>query len=67
MLLDLQNAFGEVSHNLIESVLRYYHIPKEVILIVRNLYEDFHTVILTTLIKSLQILFIKEYLLIYYS
>ena len=26
-LLDLKNAFGEVHHNLITSVLSYHHIP----------------------------------------
>ena len=29
-LLDLKNAFGEVHHNLIQSVLDYHHIPKDV-------------------------------------
>ncbi|CAB4003346.1 Hypothetical predicted protein [Paramuricea clavata] len=28
-LLDLKNAFGEVHHNLIQSVLDYHHIPKD--------------------------------------
>ena len=31
-LLDLKNAFGEVHHNLIQSVLDYHHIPDHVII-----------------------------------
>ena len=30
-LLDLKNAFGEVSHNLIETTLKYHHIPDSII------------------------------------
>ena len=30
-LIDLQNAFGEVHHNLIEFLLKYHHIPDDVI------------------------------------
>ena len=44
-LIDLQNAFGEVHHNLIESVLKYHHIPDDVISIIRSLYSDFHITI----------------------
>ena len=29
-LLDLKNAFGEVHHNLIQSVLGYHHIPHHI-------------------------------------
>jgi hypothetical protein len=29
-LLDLKNAFGEVHHNLIQSVLDYHHIPEQI-------------------------------------
>ena len=29
-LLDLKNAFGEVHHNLIKSVLDYHHIPDSI-------------------------------------
>ena len=44
-LIDLQNAFGEVHHNLIESVLKYHHILDDVISIIRSLYSDFHITI----------------------
>ena len=47
-LLDLKNAFGEVHHNLITSVLDYHHIPEHVKLIVKNLYTDFKTSVITS-------------------
>ena len=40
-LIDLENAFGEVRHSLIQSVLRYHDIPDEVNCTVRLLYCDF--------------------------
>ena len=46
-LLDLKNAFGEVHHNLIHEVLEYHHIPDHIKNIIRNLYTDFQTSILT--------------------
>ena len=46
-LIDLKNAFGEVDHNLIQSVLRYHHVPNEICDIVKNLYSDFHLAIIT--------------------
>ena len=51
-LIDLQNAFGEVHHNLIETVLKYHHIPDDVISIIRRLYSDFHITILTNSFSS---------------
>ena len=30
ILLDLKNAFGEVHHNLINSVLDYHHVPEAI-------------------------------------
>ena len=39
-LLDLKNAFGEVHHNLITSVLDYHHIPEHIKLITWDLYTD---------------------------
>ena len=42
-LVDLRNAFGELHHNLIKSVLDYHHIPKHVSDIIKSLYTDFHT------------------------
>ena len=47
-LVDLRNAFGEVHHNLIQSVLDYHHIPKHVSDIIKSLYTDFHTAIITS-------------------
>ena len=47
-LLDLKNAFGEVHHNLITSVLDYHHIPEHVKLIVKSLYTDFKTSVITS-------------------
>ena len=47
-LLDLNNAFGEVRHNLITSVLDYHHIPGHVKLIIKSLYTDFKTSIITS-------------------
>ena len=46
-LLDLKNAFGEVHHNLIHKVLEYHHIPDHKKNIIRNLYTDFQTSIIT--------------------
>ena len=39
-LLDLKNAFGEVYHNLIPSVLRYHHIPDHIQKLIRSLYSN---------------------------
>ena len=47
-LLDLKNAFGEVHHNLIQSVLDYHHIPDHVKFIIKSLYTDFKTAIITS-------------------
>ena len=41
-LLELKNAFGEVHHNLIKSVLDYHHIPDQIKAAIENLYTDFH-------------------------
>ena len=46
-LLDLKNAFGEVHHNLIPEVLKYHHIPNHIQLLVRSLYSNFQTSIIT--------------------
>ena len=47
-LLDLKNAFGEVHHNLVTSVLDYHHIPEHIKLIVESLYTNFQTSIITS-------------------
>ena len=41
-LIDLKNAFGEVHHSLIPTVLSYHYIPDEINCIVKILYSDFH-------------------------
>ena len=46
-LLDLKNAFGEVSHSLIKTTLRYHHIPDSIIEIITAIYVDFYTSIVT--------------------
>ena len=40
-LIDLENAFGEVHHSLIQSVLRYHRIPDVINCTVKLLYCDF--------------------------
>ena len=45
-LIDLKNAFGEVNHNLIQTVLKYHNIPDEICEIVKNLYINFHLAII---------------------
>ena len=47
-LLDLKNAFGEVHHNLIISVLDYHHIPDQINAAIENLFTDFQTSIITS-------------------
>ena len=46
-LLDLKNAFGEVHHNLIKSVLDYHHIPEAIQNLVVSLYTDFYSSIIS--------------------
>ena len=55
-LLDLKNAFGEIHHNLIKTVLDYHHIPGHVKSIIESLYTDFKTSIITS---EFRILFIS--------
>ena len=40
-LLDLKNAFGEVNHDLLLSVLKYHHIPDRIIDLVKSLYTNY--------------------------
>lgn len=47
-LLNLKNAFGEVHHNLIQTVLDYHHIPDHMKNLVHSLYTDFKTSIITS-------------------
>ena len=46
-LLDLKNPFGEVHHNLIQTALDYHHIPDHIKLLVKSVYTDFKTSIIT--------------------
>ena len=46
-LFDLKNAFGEVHHNLIPSVLNYHHIPDHIQMLICSLYSNFQTSIIT--------------------
>ena len=47
-LLDLRNAFGEVHHNLIQSVLSYHHVPDHIKILINSLYTDFRTSVITS-------------------
>jgi len=46
-LIDLRNAFGTVNHHLIQTVLKYHHIPENIGNIIESLYGAFHISILT--------------------
>ena len=46
-LLDLKNAFGEVSHSLIPTVLQFHHIPREIQNIISEFYSGLSTLIAT--------------------
>ena len=48
ILLDLNNAFGEVHHNLIQSVLRYHHRPDHIQIMIKSFYTNFKTSIITS-------------------
>ena len=47
-LLDLKNAFGEINHNLIHSVLGCHHIPDHIKILIKSLYTNFKTSIITS-------------------
>ena len=47
-LLDLKIAFGELHHNLIQSVLGYHHIPDHIQIMIKCLYTNFKTSIITS-------------------
>lgn len=40
-LLDLKNAFGEVSHDLLKMSLKFHHVPDHVINLIENFYSDY--------------------------
>ena len=51
-LLDLKNAFGEVHHSLISSVLTYHHVPDNIKSLISGLYTNFKTSIITDHYRS---------------
>ena len=51
-LTDLRNPFGEVHHNLIETILEYHHGDQQVRDIVKLIYRDFYTSIITNAFTS---------------
>ena len=55
-LLDLKNAFGEVHHRLIPTVLQYHHIPEHFRKCVEDVYRDFYLSVVT---EAYQTPFIK--------
>ena len=46
-LIDLRNAFGEVNHALIDTALKYHHVPEKICELVQNLYTDFEISVIT--------------------
>jgi len=46
-LLDLKNAFGEVEHSLITTILKYHHIPDQISNVISILYSDFSSAAIT--------------------
>ena len=46
-LFDVKNAFGEVHHNLIKTVLEYHHIPPSIISLINSLYSGYFILITT--------------------
>ena len=47
-LLDRKNAISEVNHNLIQSVLEYHHIAAHIKILIKSLYRNFKTSIITS-------------------
>ena len=58
-LIDLCNTFGEVHHNLNDTILEFHHIPQEIRSILKALYGDFYTSIATKLYATNFIKFSK--------
>ena len=46
-LIDLRIAFGEVHHNLIDTIFEYHHVDQQARDIVKLLYRDFYTSVIT--------------------
>ena len=51
-LIDLRNAFGSVNHRLIQTVLKYHHLPQYICDIIGNLYNSFHISVITEDFKT---------------
>ena len=51
-LLDLKNAFGEVHHNFISSVLTYHDVPESMKSLISGLYTNSKTSIITDHYRS---------------
>ena len=51
-LIDLRNAFGTVNHRLIQTVLKYHHIPQNICDIIGKLYNSFHISVITADFKT---------------
>ena len=47
-LFDLQNAFGEVNHNLIRKVLDFHHVPDDVTNLILSQYSEYFISIFTS-------------------
>jgi len=58
-LLDLKNAFVEVHHNLIKSVLSYHQIPSHVLALISKLYLDYKASIIIEEFQTLLSLFVE--------
>ena len=54
---DLSDAYGSIPHQLIEYVLRLYHIPEEEIKYIRSLYSQLEGVVVTKEWRSNPFLF----------
>ena len=60
-LLDLKNAFGDVHHNLIQSVLCYHRIPDHIKIPIKSPYTNFQTSIITSQFNTLLFTLVAEF------
>ena len=54
-LLDLKNAFGEVSHNLLVETLKIHHVPDNIITLITSSYTGYTISIITDTFMTLPI------------
>ena len=47
--VDLQNAFGEVNYNFLSFVLKFHHLPDEIVHLINNLYRGYQISIVTNI------------------